>query len=75
MRADLRVFSYFWEGTVHMFTCAFHANILHLLSNGVGPEGIAILFVKLKGFFDGLRHFNAKLSFSSSKDCVFSQEK
>ncbi len=35
-------------------------NILHLLGNGVSPEGISILLVKLKGFFDGLRQFNAK---------------
>jgi hypothetical protein len=36
------------------------ANVLHLLGNGVSPEGIYILFVKFKGFFDGLRQFNAK---------------
>ncbi len=34
--------------------------ILHFLSNGISPEGIAILFVQLKSFSDGLRHFNAK---------------
>ncbi len=34
-------------------------NVLHLLGNGVNPEGITILLVKLKGFFDGLRQFNA----------------
>ena len=37
-----------------------NTNILHFLSNGISPEGIAILFVQLKSFFDGLRHFNAK---------------
>ncbi len=36
------------------------ANVLHLLGNGVSPEGITILLVKLKGYFDGLRQFNAK---------------
>ncbi len=35
-------------------------NILHLLGNGVSPEVITILLVKLKGFFDGLRQFNTK---------------
>jgi hypothetical protein len=35
-------------------------NVLHLLGNGISPEGITILLVKLKGFFDGLRQFNAK---------------
>jgi hypothetical protein len=38
-----------------------NANVLHFLGNGIGPEGIAILLVKFKGFFDGLRHFNAKV--------------
>ncbi len=37
-----------------------NANVLHLLGNGVSPEGITILLFKLKGFFDGLRQFNAK---------------
>ncbi len=37
-----------------------NTNVLHLLGNGVSPEGITILLVKLKGFFDGLRQFNAK---------------
>jgi hypothetical protein len=36
-------------------------NVLHLLGNGISPEGITILLVKLKGFFDGLRQFNAKI--------------
>ncbi len=35
-------------------------NILHFLGNGVSPEGITILLIKLKGFFDGLRQDNAK---------------
>ncbi len=35
-------------------------NILHFLGNGISPEGITILLIKLKGFFDGLRQFNAK---------------
>jgi hypothetical protein len=35
-------------------------NVLHLLGNGVSPEVITILLVKVKGFFDGLRQFNAK---------------
>ncbi len=39
-----------------------NANVLHLLGNGVSPEGITILLVKLKDFFDGLRHFNAKFT-------------
>ncbi len=34
--------------------------MFHLLGNGISPEGITILFVKFKGFFDGLRQFNAK---------------
>ncbi len=33
----------------------------HFLGNGLGPQGIAILFIKLKGFFNSLRQFNAKL--------------
>jgi hypothetical protein len=28
-----------------------NANFLHLLGNGIIPEGITILLVKLKGFF------------------------
>ncbi len=35
-------------------------NVLLLLGNGISPEVITILLVKLKGFFDGLRQFNAK---------------
>ncbi len=35
--------------------------IPHFLGNGVGPQGNAILFIKLKGFFKSLRQFNAKL--------------
>ena len=35
-------------------------NVLHLLGNGISPEGITILLVQLKSFFDGLRQFNAK---------------
>jgi hypothetical protein len=37
-----------------------NTNVLHLLGDGVSPEGITILHVKLKGLFDGLRQFNAK---------------
>jgi hypothetical protein len=37
-----------------------NANVLHLLGNGVSPEGITILLIKLKCFFDGLWQFNAK---------------
>ncbi len=37
-----------------------NTNVLHLLGNGISPEGITILFVKFKGFSDGLRRFNAK---------------
>ena len=37
-----------------------NTNILHFISNGVGPKGIVILLVKLKGFFGSLMHFNAK---------------
>ncbi len=36
------------------------ANVLHFLGNGISPEGINILLIKLKGFFDGLRQYNAK---------------
>jgi hypothetical protein len=36
-------------------------NVIHFLGNFVSPEGIAILLIKLKGFIDGLRQFNAKL--------------
>ncbi len=35
-------------------------NVLHLLGNGISPEGITILLFELKGLFDGLRQFNAK---------------
>ncbi len=35
-------------------------NVLHLFGNCISPEGITILLVKLKGFFDGLRQFNVK---------------
>jgi hypothetical protein len=35
-------------------------NVLHFLGNGVSPEGIIIVLIELKGFFDGLRQFNAK---------------
>ncbi len=38
-----------------------NVKVLHLLGNDVSPEGITILLVKLKGFFDSLRQFNAKL--------------
>jgi hypothetical protein len=37
-----------------------NTNILHFLGNGVSPEGITILLIELKDFFDGLRQFNAK---------------
>jgi hypothetical protein len=37
-----------------------NANVLHFLGNGVSPEGITIFLIKLKGFVDGLRQFNAK---------------
>ena len=36
-----------------------NTNVFHFLGNGIGPEGIAILFVKLESF-DGLRHLDAK---------------
>ncbi len=32
----------------------------HLLGDSVGPKGIAITAVKLKGFFDGPWYFNTK---------------
>ncbi len=38
-----------------------NTNIFHFLGNCVSPEGIAILFVKLKSVCDGLRHLDAKL--------------
>ena len=34
--------------------------VFHFLNNRVSPEGIAILFVELESFFDGLRHLDAK---------------
>ncbi len=37
-----------------------NVNVLHFLGNGVSPEGITIFLIKLKGFVDGLRQFNAK---------------
>jgi hypothetical protein len=37
-----------------------NTNVLHFLGNGVSPQGIAILFIKLKGFVDSLRQLNAK---------------
>ncbi len=36
-------------------------NVIHFLGNGISPEGIAILLVKFKGFFDNLRRLNAIL--------------
>jgi len=39
-------------------------NVFHFLSNCVSPEGIAILFVKLESFFDGLRRLDAKFMVS-----------
>ncbi len=36
-------------------------DVPHFLGNGVGPQGIAILYIKLKGFFNSFRQFNAKL--------------
>ena len=35
-------------------------NVLHFLSNGISPKGVAILLVNFKGFLGGPRHFNAK---------------
>ena len=35
-------------------------NVLHFLSNGVSPKGVAILWVKLKCFLGRPRLFNAK---------------
>ncbi len=32
----------------------------HLFGDGIGPKGIAIMAVKLKGFFDGPWYFNTK---------------
>ncbi len=37
-----------------------NTNVFHFLGNGISQEGITILLVKLKGFIDGLRQFNAK---------------
>jgi hypothetical protein len=37
-----------------------NTNVLHFLGNGISPESIAILLIKLKGFIDSLRQFNAK---------------
>ncbi len=37
-----------------------NTNVFHFLSNRVSPEGIAILFVELKSFFDSFRHLDAK---------------
>ncbi len=39
-------------------------DVLHFLGNGIGPQGIAILFIKLKGFFNSLRQYNAKVMHS-----------
>ncbi len=39
-----------------------NTNVLHLLGNGVSSDGITIVLVKLKSFFDGLRQFNAKFT-------------
>ncbi len=51
-----------------------NTNALHLLGIGVSPEGITILLVKLKGFFGGLRQFNAKfMGPFQNGDSVFSQ--
>ncbi len=48
-------------------------NVFHFLSNRVSPEGIAILFVELKSFFDGLRHLDAKFMglFKESRASLF----
>ncbi len=32
----------------------------HLFGNNIGPKGVAITAVKLKGFFDGPWYFNTK---------------
>jgi hypothetical protein len=32
----------------------------HLFGDSIGPKGIAIMAVKLKGFFDGPWYFNTK---------------
>ncbi len=37
-----------------------NTNVLRFLGNGISLEGITILLIKLKGFIDGLRQFNAK---------------
>ncbi len=37
-----------------------NATVSHFLGNGVSPEGITILLVKFKGFFDCLWHLDAK---------------
>ena len=51
-------------------------DVPHFFGNGVGPQGIAILFIKLKSFFNSLRQFNAKLmrSFQNNAGYAFSQE-
>ncbi len=38
-----------------------NANLLHFLCNRIGPEGVDILAVRVKGLFNGLWHFDAKL--------------
>ena len=50
---------------------------VHLLRNGVGPKCVAILAIKVNGFFNSLRHLNAEFesalqvssgSFSNRRD-------
>ena len=36
-------------------------NIFHFGGNGIGPIGVAVLFVNLQGVFHGGRNFNPKL--------------
>jgi hypothetical protein len=38
-----------------------NSNLLHFCCNSIGPEGVAILAVKIKCLFNRLRHFYANL--------------
>ena len=44
-----------------------NTNVFHFLSNCVSPEGVAILFVKLKSFFDGLNNLLVGRKYQSSR--------
>ncbi len=55
------IFGILLEHNADQVECEDNANLLHLLCNSIRPEGAAILAVQVKGIFNSLRHFYAKL--------------